>query len=117
MRKLSAIFLFLLLILFGCSKEGFESSEVIKDFPIPVGATPVDSEATNLNVIAFQKYRYSNKNEPQGISKEYLKALEEEGWSELKEEQLGATRFFSNGKRKIGIEARPESISLYEYKE
>ena len=117
MRKLTAIFLLLLLILFGCAKEGFESSEVIKDFPIPVGATPVDSEATNPNGIAFQKYRYSNKNEPQGISKEYLTVLEEKGWSELKEEQVGATRFFTNGERKVAIEARPDSISIYEYKE
>jgi hypothetical protein len=117
MKKLTAISLLLLLTLFGCAKTGFESSEVIKDFPIPVEAKPVDSEATNPNVIAFQKYRYSNKNEPQGISKEYLTALEEEGWSELKEEQVGATRFFTNGERKVAIEARPESISIYEYKE
>ena len=117
MRKLTVIFLLLLLILFGCAKKGFESSEVIKDFPIPVGATPVDSEANNPNVIAFQKYRYSNKNEPQGISKEYLTAIEEDGWSEVKEEQVGATRFFTNGERKVAIEARPNSISIYEYKE
>ena len=117
MRKLTAIFLILLLILFGCSKKGFESSEVIKDFPIPIEATPADSEANNPNVIAFQKYRYSNENEPQGISKGYLAALEEEGWSELKEEQVGATRFFTNGERKVAIEAHPDSISIYEYKE
>ena len=117
MRKLTAIVLLLLLIVFGCAKKGFESSEVIENFPIPVGATPADSEANNPNVITFQKYKYSNKNEPKGISKEYLTALEEEGWSELKEEQVGATRFFTNGERKVAIEARPDSISIYEYKE
>ncbi|KAA0957594.1 hypothetical protein FQ085_05925 [Planococcus sp. ANT_H30] len=116
MRKLIVIFL-LLFILAGCAEKEFESSEVIENFPIPAEANPIESEATNPNIVAFQKYRYSNNNEPQGISKEYLAAIEDEGWSELEEEQMGATRFFSNGERKVAIEALPDSISLYEYKE
>lgn len=105
------------LILAGCSEKGFESSEVIDDFPIPVSASPVDSEADNPNIIAHQKYRYSNNDAPQFISEEYMTAIEEEGWSELEEEQMGATRFFTNGNRKVAIEARADSISLYEIEE
>jgi len=114
MRNLIAIFLLLLLALAGCADKGFETSEAVKDFPIPVGAKPVKSKATNPYVIAHQKYLHSGDNEPGGISKDYLKAIEEKGWSELKEEQIGAARFFTKDGRIVSIEARPDSISLYE---
>lgn len=117
MKKSAILFFLLVVILTGCAEEGFESSEVIKGFPIPVAAKPIDSKAENPFITAFQKYRYSNKDEPQGISQEYAEAIEESGWSELKEEQLGATRFFTDGERKVAMEARPDSISLYEFKE
>lgn len=115
MRKLPVLLLLIFLTLSGCTEKGFESSEVIKDFPIPAGATPVDSVAENPNIVAFQKYRYSNDNAPAWVSEEYASAIESAGWSELKEEQMGATRFFTDGERKVAFEARPNSISLYEY--
>lgn len=117
MRKSAILFFLLVVVLSSCAEEGFESSEVIKDFPIPAAAKPIDSMADQQHIIAFQKYRYSNNGEPQGISQEYAKAIEEAGWSELKEEQEGASRVFTDGERKVSMVARADSISLFELKE
>jgi hypothetical protein len=115
MKNLTILLILLCFTLSGCGEEEYASSEAIKDFPIPMSADPVSGEAKNPNITAYQKYRYSNKDEPQGISEEYLAAIVSEGWNELKEEQMGATRFFTSGERKVAIEARPDSISLYEF--
>ncbi|MEH6945382.1 hypothetical protein [Bacillus sp. JJ722] len=94
----------------------FSSPSNVDSFPIPSTAKEVDSVAKNPNIIRYQKYKYSGADEINSINKKYLTAIKKAGWTELKDEQMGAARFFQKDKVKVSLITHDNYISVAEMK-
>lgn len=113
MKKIIGV-LFIFLLVCGCSSNanGFIPSKINSDFPVPASAKETEGQADNPNILKYQKYNYSKADEIGSINEDYLKAIKDSGWTELKEEQLGAVRFFEKEKQKIAISTHDGFFTL-----
>lgn len=113
MQKIIGV-LFILLLIGGCSSNTneFIPSTINSDFPVPASAKETEGQSGNPNILQYQKYNYSKADEISSIHEEYLKAIKNSGWTELKEEQLGAVRFFEKEKQKVAISTHDGFFTL-----
>ncbi|MBS2968105.1 hypothetical protein J9317_04965 [Metabacillus sp. KIGAM252] len=91
----------LIFILQGCSSnahaENYKQSSIESTFPIPADAKEVKKKEDSA------VYSLKGLKEEEGLPKEYLAKLEEDGWKESKSEQMGAMQIFIKDGKAIKV--------------
>lgn len=123
-KNLLLLSILLVVLLIGCSinsnnaklKE-FTESEVVSNFPIPVGSELKERYAGE----GFKqgvKYLYKNIGGEQGLypSEKYLKVIEQQGWVENKAERMGHKYQFEKSGRVIWFIIHEDFFDVIELK-
>lgn len=126
MRKYHMIFMLLPLFLLaiGCTPryeepiDGYKTSTIRDDFPIPESSVLLETitSSDNPNIDNVVTYEVKGIGGEQGLStpERYFQEVQDSGWTELKENQMGHVHFFKKEDMVIALEIREDSITLYE---
>ncbi|KOP67529.1 hypothetical protein AMS62_21500 [Bacillus sp. FJAT-18019] len=110
--------------LIGCTSvykepvDGYKSSSVHDDFPIPNSAvlTTTVTETENPNIDNGAKYEVKGIGGEQGLSlpTRYFQEIQASGWAELEDKRMGHLHFFEKDDKVVALEIRENSIEVYE---
>jgi hypothetical protein len=103
-------------MLFGCQNSSYKGSDINPEFPIPFEATLISKKTENQKVKTTAEYKYAKADETNSINKGYLNKIEEWGWKEHKDEQLGGLRVFEKNGTIIHIITGQGYFSISELK-
>ncbi|MFP3722311.1 hypothetical protein SFC57_18395 [Niallia circulans] len=111
-KKLFLTFALTILLIGGCYYFfiyfPFPPSKDFYDFPVPRNAEIIKETETS------KTYKWPSASEEHGIPFRYVKAIKSNGWK--KEEQVGASTYYSNGEHQIILTSTTDIITIEKVK-
>ncbi|SDD72238.1 hypothetical protein SAMN02799630_03306 [Paenibacillus sp. UNCCL117] len=100
----------------GCThadnQSGFVGSSIDAQFPVPVRAEITDHTSQD-NSIHYVRYKLKGLQEEDSIPAYYLAKLQESGWIEQQDAQMGALRVFKKEEKIMNLTTHTGFFTLY----